>query len=73
MQLALVLSAKGDPAGAANVYRELIRQQPEMAEAHNNLGLVLLEINRFDGSAPGVSTRAGTEARDSHPHFRMPS
>ena len=48
MQLALVLSARGNPADAANVYRELIRQQPAMAEAHNNLGLVLLEMNQFE-------------------------
>jgi hypothetical protein len=29
-------------AGAASVFREIIRQNPGFAEARNNLGLVLL-------------------------------
>ena len=55
-------SPQGD-GGAANVYRELIRQQPAWHEAHNNLGLAPAGDEPVRGSAPRVSTRAATEAR----------
>ena len=42
IQLGLVMS-QSDPAGAANIFRALVRRDPKFAEGHNNLGLVLLQ------------------------------
>ena len=42
VQLGLVMS-QNDPAGAANIFRALVRRDPKFAEGHNNLGLVLLQ------------------------------
>jgi len=39
----LLLGRKNDSVAAANVFRELVRRDPSFAEAHNNLGLVLLQ------------------------------
>jgi Flp pilus assembly protein TadD len=44
INLGLVLSQKGDPAGAVNVYRGILKQKPAMAEIHNNLGLALMQM-----------------------------
>ena len=44
INLGLVLSQNSDPAGAANVYREILKQNPGRAEIHNNLGLVLMQM-----------------------------
>jgi len=44
INLELVLSQNSDPAGAANVCREILKQNPDRAEIHNNLGLVLMQM-----------------------------
>jgi cytochrome c-type biogenesis protein CcmH/NrfG len=38
------LSQNSDPAGAANVHREILKQNPGRAEIHNNLCLVLMQM-----------------------------
>ncbi len=40
------LLARGDAAGAAAAYREALRLQPDVAEAHHNLGNALLLLGR---------------------------
>ncbi len=39
----MVVSQDDDTAGAADVSRELVRRDPNFAEAHTNLGLVLMQ------------------------------
>jgi tetratricopeptide (TPR) repeat protein len=41
MELLRRLQAEGDYAGAAGVYRKLLAENPESAELHSNLGLML--------------------------------
>ena len=43
VQLGLILLQKNDAAGAISVFQELVRREPRFAEAHNDLGLALLE------------------------------
>jgi Flp pilus assembly protein TadD len=47
-QTGLALSRAGDPAGAALRYVEAIKRSPNYADARNNLGVVLTELDRFD-------------------------
>ncbi|MUG91243.1 tetratricopeptide repeat protein [Scytonema sp. UIC 10036] len=42
----LILSNQGDFAGAEKAFTEVIQIVPEAAEAHFNLGIVLLQLNR---------------------------
>src|SRR5439155_12141499 len=55
MNLGLVLSQKNDLAGAASVFREILKHHPDSAEARNNLGLVLLQGK--DAAGAQVSLR----------------
>jgi len=41
--MGLVLGQNNRCRRAASVFRELVRRDPNFAEAHNNLGLVLLQ------------------------------
>ena len=50
MQLGLALSQKNDTARAANVFREMVRRDPNFREAHNNLGLLLLQAGNPRGA-----------------------
>jgi tetratricopeptide (TPR) repeat protein len=45
------LSASGDPEGAAARFREAIEVRRDDAKAHDNLGIVLGELKRFDEAA----------------------
>jgi Flp pilus assembly protein TadD len=45
------LRARGDPEGAAARYREAIAVRRDDAMAHDNLGIVLAELKRFDEAA----------------------
>jgi cytochrome c-type biogenesis protein CcmH/NrfG len=43
MQLGLVLSRTNRPEAAANIYRQVLKENPGFAECYNNLGQVLLQ------------------------------
>ncbi len=48
--LAARASLDGEPAEVADVYRGILRRQPDSAETHNNLGVVLAAMGDEDGA-----------------------
>ena len=48
--MGLVLSQENDTAGAANVFRELVRRDRNFAEAHYNLALALHQEGKEEES-----------------------
>lgn len=52
--LAVLLRAKGDPAGAAGHYREALRLRPDYPEAHCNYAYLLESLGRMDGALQHV-------------------
>jgi tetratricopeptide (TPR) repeat protein len=47
-QEGVALQRRGDMTAAERLYREIVKVQPDFAEAHNNLGVALKALDRFD-------------------------
>jgi len=63
LELALAYLAMGDVSSAAETYAEVLRLDPGNAEAHAQLGMILLGAGR-----PRLALREEERALASHPH-----
>jgi tetratricopeptide (TPR) repeat protein len=65
------VAGRNDTAGAANVYRELVRRDPNFAEAHNNLGLVLLQSGDIRGAQAEFIEAVRLKPRYAEAHYNL--
>ena len=71
MTAATYLLVRNDTAGAANVFRELVRRDPNFAEAHNNLGLVLLQAGAAGDAQAEFIEAVRLKPRYAEAHFNL--
>ncbi|HEY6337229.1 MAG TPA: tetratricopeptide repeat protein, partial [Candidatus Sulfotelmatobacter sp.] len=62
---------KNDTAGAINVFRELVRRDPNFAEGHNNLGLMLLQANRLGEAQQEFTLAVHLKPQYAEAHFNL--
>jgi tetratricopeptide (TPR) repeat protein len=71
LDLALVLTAAGQPAAAAAQYREMLREEPESVVALNNLAWILA-ASSSDGVRNGAEAVTAAERACQLTEFRQP-
>ena len=62
---------KASTTAAINVFRELVRQDPNFAEGHNNLGLVLLQTGNLRDAQAEFNDAVRLKPRYAEAHYNL--
>ena len=60
-----------DTTAAANVFRDLVRRDPNFAEGHNNLGLVLLQAGEVHRAEAAFEEAIGLNRSYAEAHYNL--
>jgi Flp pilus assembly protein TadD len=71
LNLAITLQFQNDLAGAESNLREALRLDPDFAQAHFQLGLVLEDLGRLDEAAQELRKAAQLNASYAEPHMAL--
>jgi tetratricopeptide (TPR) repeat protein len=69
--LAHALAAIGEPAQAAERYRQVVEIDPKQPDAWNNLGVALCELNRLPEACDAFTRAVKLRPRDPGPHYNL--
>jgi protein O-mannosyl-transferase len=69
--IAKVLDDEGKTEQAADVYREAVKRKPLSLSIHDNYGIVLVKLRRFDEAMEQFSIAARLDTTSARPQFLM--